>query len=1646
MNSGVRERFGEKLSTILILCAPVPLLIYFSFVNFLLFHVLAEVFSVIVAFMCFMVTWQTHPYTRNHYLPYLGNGLFWIAAIDLVHTFTYKGMNLTGSSGDTAIQLWIVARYLQSLLLLTAPFFISRSLSIHRNFMLFGVIAITFYALVMSGFFPVCFIEGEGLTPFKIYSEYIITTILLFSIVHLLSRRKIVEKTVLSHIIVATVLTMLSELAFTLYVDLYGLSNIVGHLFKYFAFVMIFKAIVQKTLTEPYTVLETRVEERTTELKQEIGRKIAAEEKLKNSRDMLSNAQRIAHIGSWEWNIVGNTLTWTDEAYRIAGVDPESFKPSYDTFIRLVHPDDRIRVESVTRIAKFGSAEYNIEYRIIRPGGELRMVHQQAETFYDDNGFALRMVGSILDITDRKRIEDQLLRHQASLVHISEKTNIPIEESLSYLTGETSRTMDVACVSVWRLVDNGKKLRCLDYFDSRKKSHIAGLEISDEDYPSYFSAVMSERIIPADDVLNHPATSDLKESYLVPLGIGAMLDVIFEIAGKKVGVLCFEHIGSKRNWTSHEISFALSAAKMLALRFEMEERRLAEEALERAKSMLTQVLDTIPVRVFWKGLDGVYLGCNTLLARDAGFESTDEVIGKNDSQMGWKDRAALYRADDIKIIKSGVPKLNVEEQQTTLSGETLWLETNKVPLKDSNGNVIGLLGTYDDITVRKTFEVKLKESEERFRSIYENSSDAIFIVDPGADRIIDVSPRSCELLGYAREDLLEMPMSAIHPGEMDRLARFAQSVFDSGKGRTEELHCLTKGGVLLSADISASVCEIQGSSYMIAMVRDITQRKKDESELRKLRNAIEQSLHMVVITNRDGVIEYANPSFEKTTGYLASESIGHKPTFLKSGKHDKVFYKDLWSTILQGKNWSGKLINRRKNGELYHEGMTISPVKNDSGEVTHFVAIKSDITEMIKAEEELKAARASAEDYAGELKNTLEVSENLREETERAKEMAERMAEEAEVANKAKSEFLANMSHELRTPLNGIIGLTGILLAGDPSPDHRNKLSMVKFSGESLLALVNDILDLSKIEAGKFELDRVDFDLRKTVEDTGHQQAVLAHRKGLEFLIDIAMETPSYLIGDPGRLQQIIINLVGNAIKFTEKGEVFLRVWTESQDDNNAVIHFCVKDTGIGIPKDQQDNIFQRFTQADGSTTRKYGGSGLGVTIASQLVEMMGGEIWLTSEEGAGSEFHFTTTLVKQLKPVMITPAEPEEIHGLRALIVDDNDTNLLILKDMVSLWGIISSETSSGKEAIVTIINARDNNKPFDLLLLDYQMPGMNGLEVALKLMELNALGEMKIILLTSVGSAMAAECQMVGISDYLFKPVKQSALYNVILKVLGKKSLAPEDKEPRTPLTNGSAGHLKVLLVEDNIVNQEVAIASLERFGHEIVLAENGQEAIEKWDRGGVDLVLMDVQMPVMGGIEATEIIRAREKEKGGRIPIIAMTAKAMAGDRERCISAGMDDYISKPIDLATLEEKVNSYGHSGGRGKTEESIKTGNDVNPGDKQPVYDLGGLRELLGGNENRVRKILGKFVEMADSFIPGLTAAVESGDAKATQLNAHTLKGAASQIGASRFQKLAREFEVMGAEDSLGDYEEKLAALKEAGEELLRMIKAEINS
>jgi len=939
------------------------------------------------------------------------------------------------------------------------------------------------------------------------------------------------------------------------------------------------------------------------------------------------------------------------------------------------------------------------------------------------------------------------------------------------------------------------------------------------------------------------------------------------------------------------------------LQQEIAERKRAEETLRKREELLRLVMDNIPQFIFWKDRAGTYIGCNKNFAKAVGVGTPANIIGKTDYDLSFNDEEAAYYVDcDRRVMETDTPMLHILEPQTQADGKEVWLDTNKVPIHDTTGQVVGILGSYEDITERKRADERLAKLNECLLS---------FGTDPNEN-----INRLVKLCG----ELLK-PTCALY----NRLD--AGMLWSVGQWNTMDDH--------------EPVAEPKGR-----VCYDVIWNGGDNTfEVHDLQNT--------PYANTDPIVR----------AYGINSYIGRA---VKCG----------------GQPIGALCVIYQSNTTLCEEDKKLIGIAASA----------------ISVEEDRKRVQV---------------------ELQMAKEAAE-------AASQAKSEFLANMSHEIRTPMNGIIGMTELALDTNLSNEQHEYLDAVKASADSLLSVINDILDFSKIEARKLDLDSLEFALRDSLDDTVRTLAMRAHSKNLELACHIEPDVPDGLIGDPLRLRQVVVNLVGNAIKFTESGEVIVHVSNQTQTENEVVLHLAVSDTGIGIPDEKQRLIFDAFSQADSSTTRRYGGTGLGLAISTQLVEMMGGKIWVESEVDKGSTFHFTVRMGKQrLQTCRCIRSGSADLKNLRVLVVDDNTTNRRILEEVLANWEMNAGSVSGGEEALAEMERAYDAGEPYSLILLDAQMPEMDGFDVAERIASDPKLAGATIMMLTSSGQyGDVARCKHLGVAAYMVKPIKQSELFNGIMSVLGK----PDVEEKQAGECRSASGmankRLNILLAEDNAVNQKLAVSVLEKRGHSVKVAHNGRQALEALEKDTFDLILMDVQMPEMDGIEATTAIRENEKTTGEHMPIIAMTAHAMKGDRERCLSAGMDGYVSKPIRANELFDVLETL--AAGRCSCPEA-STDHDS----KTTSIDIKELLSRVDGDEMLLKEIIALFLEDYPGLMAQIQDAVAAGDNAGLERVSHTLKGSIGNFAAKSAFDAALRLEMIGRSGDMSAAREAYIALEE---------------
>ncbi|MDH4320221.1 MAG: response regulator [Desulfobulbaceae bacterium] len=1091
-----------------------------SLYDYLLFHSFSEIFSIAVAFALFLIAWNSRRHLPNQYITFIGIAYLFIGGMDLLHTLAYKGMPIFTDYDYYANQLWIAARYLESLSLLAAFLFLGNRRKFDPSFLFwafFIVCALLIGSIFVWKIFPECFVEGHGLTPFKKVSEYIISAILLLNIFLLNRNREKFAPTVYRFLSWALFCTIVSEIAFTFYISNYGFSNLIGHYFKIVSFYLIYKAIVETCLTNPFNLLYRD---------------------LKQSEENLKAAQRIAKLGSWTYHIDSDTLTWSDEIYRIFGLTPQEFGATYEAFLAAVHPDDRAAVDRSHQAAIADKVRHDIEHRIVLPTGAIRVVQERAEVFYDAAAVPRKMVGTVQDITDKKKVTDTLavkLRHEEGLTacsHILLSGNLTVHDALEQCLHHLLKASEASRVYFFENFDDPQDGLCMR-----------------QTFEACAEGVSAE--------IDNPALQHLPYRH---------------------GFLRWQEELSRGNMINGLInSFPQQ-----------------EQALLAAQGIRSILVLPISVRGRWTGF-----------------------IGFDDTQH---DRE--WQKEDVRF---------------------LWM--------------------------------------------------------------------TAEMIG----------------------------------------------------------------------------------------------------------------------GYLA----------------------------------------------------------------------------MLRMQKELTRAK-----------------------------------EEAEEANHTKGVFLANMSHEIRTPMNAIIGMNQQALKTPLNQQQRYYLKTVQDSANALLGLLNDILDFSKMEAGQLAIEAASFDLRKTVESTVQTLAAKAHEKGLELFCILPATVPTALIGDPLRLRQILLNLVGNAIKFTETGHVAVTIEPAAATDTGVTLRFLVTDTGIGIAQAQRETIFERFTQVDNSVSRDYSGTGLGLAICKRLVELMGGQIRLVDPEPAtqGSTFLFEISFLLDTAPAQPMLFQDPEPQTSPVLIVDNHPLGRRVLHETFTAWRFPAITADDEDTALAELLRAEQEGRPFRLLIINRAASNDADLKLLAAMTDKLAKQPAVIAVLATNDKIVCGDCTRRGIDFCVARPVARKALAEAVQSILAGKgchadrhralTTAKEERMSRNPL--------RLLVVEDTPVNRELAQILLEEAGHAVVAVGNGIEALEALAGEAFDLVLMDVQMPRMDGLTATAIIRqceggeavevvdcpptlaARLKERlaGGRLPVLAMTAHAMVGDRERCLAAGMDGYITKPFqpeDIFAVIEKHAKVMHS-------------------------------------------------------------------------------------------------------------------------------------
>jgi PAS domain S-box-containing protein len=1038
----------------------------------------------------------------------------------------------------------------------------------------------------------------------------------------------------------------------------------------------------------------------------------------------------------------------------------------------------------------------------------------------------------------------------------------------------------------------------------------------------------------------------------------------------------------------------------------------AEEELRKSEQRLRLHVQDTPMAVIEWDSGFRVLRWNPGAEKTFGY-SAPEALGQHASFI-LPERVRPFVDQVWAELMAGRGGERATNENITRDGRTILCEWYNTTLIDADGKVVGVASLAQDITERRRTEQALQESERRLTDTLQFLPDPTLVIDREG-RITAWNRAMEDLTGMKAKDMIgKGNYEHALPFYGERRPVLVDLALRDDPEMQKKYVSIERRGDILTGETWVPALR-QGKTYLYAAaavlrdsagrpvcaiesIRDITERKRTEEALReseeKYRTLFDSAGDAIFIHDLNGRILAANRGACDYYGYTREEMLALSPADVDTPEQAAHIGERIAALQEKGQVVF-ETVHRRKDGSLLPTEVNAQRLTFNGQPAV--LAVCRDITERKRADEALHLAKTLAEDSA-----------------------------------RAKSEFLANMSHEIRTPLNGVLGMVGLALDGELTEEQREYLELARNSADSLLGIINDILDFSKIEAKKLDLEEVEFSLHDLCAETLPLAGFEAHRKGLELLCEIDPAIPGALVGDPLRLKQTVLNLLKNAVKFTEKGHVLLQVKeTGEPRPGISTLRFSVSDTGIGIPLEHQERIFESFTQADSGMTRKYGGTGLGLTISRNLVEMMGGSIGVESEPGKGSTFTFTIPFRRAEALHAPPPAPPPALKGSQALVVDDNDLNRTILRKYLESWGVAVSEAGDGPHGLEQVRCAKEGGKGYDIVLLDCMMPGMSGLEVVESLREVGEAGRCMIMLTSTDEKGARERCRELGIAQYLVKPVSPSTLFNAIIEILGAPAPREAAKADPRPVISapGLPPNLRILVAEDNSINARLVLRLLERVGLKADVAENGARALAALESSGYDLVLMDVQMPEMDGLQATRAVREKEKGTGRHIPIVALTAHAIKGDRERFIAAGMDDYLSKPLHADQLYRMIAKYAPTGGpaapAGTAPPLLPT-----EGTSPPILDAAGLVSRLGGDVALAREALGMYLEEAPRTLVKIDEAARRGDARAVREAVHFLKGMSANVSAVALQETCREAELKAAAGDLPGAAPALGRLK----------------
>ncbi len=1283
--------------------------------------------------------------------------------------------------------------------------------------------------------------------------------------------------------------------------------------------------------------------------------------------ERFNAALQTAGFSPWEIDARTGRFVWAENRISAFGLADLPIAEYGEALTRMMHPDDRADlIETGRRAIAENRPSYSYRYRLMRPDGLVRHMQSHVRIIRDGDGQAIRLLGSTIDITNEVQTNDLLQRQAEQERLLLDRLNIATQAA-----GISSWEIDLEQRRfLW--IENPLEGALMPEDDSLE-SFAALLHAEDR---GLFVQAVQQAVAQRQERLSYRYRSRTIDGRALYAQVSARL--VLNEAGRVTRLL----------GVTWDVTREVEAAKQL------EEQAAHERMLLDRLSIATQVADISSWQLDLRTREFLWVEnpIPSLVSSDALTTlSVDQLF-----RVTHPDDQDVAANAIRKAIAAQTDRMSYRYRAIGPSGHTVHVQNYAKLIFDEQGQPVSLLGASWDVTREVEASEKLQQqaqqlhdAERRLERASLSSSEGHWEFDISSS-MLWMSKSYHALLGYEDgalpRNVMEVEQHYLHPDDIELSRRILRNHLVAGTPYVVDHRLRTASGEYRWIRTRGSTeRDAQGEPRrMSGSIQDIHEQKLAEDALQEAQQRFERA----IAGTQDGLWEMASdgtswssPRLAQLLGYHPEE-FANNTNFLNEHLHplDKdVVAQATQAHLERNEPYDVEVRLRTREGSYRWYRARARAEKSADGLAQRLSGSLQDVTEARQARDELVRATAAAES-----------------------------------ANRAKSEFLANVSHEIRTPMNGIIGMTGLLLETPLDRTQRDYAETIRGSADSLLIVINDILDFSKIEAGKLDIETIELDLRANVEDVGGAMAFQAAARNLELVVHVHPQVPSRVIGDPQRLRQCLINLVGNAIKFTRQGEIVIEVCLVGRRDGKVLVQFEVRDTGIGIAPETLKSLFQPFVQADSSTTRHFGGTGLGLSIVRRLVEMMGGEVGVESELGKGSVFWFVLPLEQADEPTMTVPIDLERL-GRRVLVVDDQETNRRVLAGQLMHAGYEVSLAGGGEEALRLMRMASNDDHPFEVVLVDNRMQDMDGATLGERINQDESLSQARIIVLTSLDRhGDMKRFASLGFAGYLTKPIRARELFECMDRVLSRDAkewhMRSQPIVTRGTLTSNEKtkryqGH--VLLVEDNAVNQKVAVRFLERMGCKVRVADNGAEGVKAWRDGRFDIVLMDLQMPVMDGLTATRRIREAEKELNQRAtPIVALTANAMSGQLERCLEAGMNGFLSKPLEIARLHETLERYG----LGVAPDAAATETTPVSNENVPV-ELARLHELTAGDPEFAQELASTFISSGEQVLLEIHAALTSLDRSALTRAAHKLKGASANIYAEPLRVLAFELE-----------------------------------